>query len=306
MILALLGAGSEYALEPVAAEARRRGHPVVELNMYDPAWRIRAKELPPGQFVLLTSHHPFVDGWLHRQSFGFAADVVALPEFVARHNPARSYFLPHDLTSPLATDEFAALHLFDGLLMPDERYWFLRDRLPITVVGWIKAVTTTILPSHSVAVLPSEIAYFLREDPQRFRAVFARLLAARPRIKFPRFPDVERLEDTARELGAEVIDAGISSEVVIRSSQCVVTNGLSSITLESVRAGRPTLCLLDGIHPPETQRRLFGGIANVDLLPPDTAADWITRQAGSAAEAIQPDSTTGTFNFDLLFEVIGL
>lgn len=302
MIIACLGIGSEYVLHPIAIEAERRGHQVVEIDMYDHNWRGKARALQPREFILITSHHPYLDSWLHNAAFGFDADIEALPTFIAVYQPLRSYFVPHDLTSPISPDEFPALYLFDGLLMPDERYWFLRDYVVVTAVGWIKSAVSGGLSHNPVAVLPSEIAYFLREPPERFITLFAPVFKHKPRVKFARFEGGERLEAIARQLGGDVVDAALDSSLVLDSTNCIITNSISSIVMEARQRGLPVLCLVDGIHPIEVQRRYISPIAGADLLPSDMVDDWISHHLSLP----RSEQIGYPFDFDLLFQAIGL
>jgi hypothetical protein len=306
MKIVCLGIGSEYVLGPIAREACRRGLDVLEIDMYERDWRLRAAGLFHCRFILVTSHHLYVDSWFHRKTFGASADIDGVQQFIARYRPERSYFVPHDLTSQILPEELCSMSLFDGLLMPDERFWFMNAHVPVTVVGWVKATSVAEASPRGIALLPSEVAYFLRHPRKRFLGVFGPILKMEPQVKFPQFPGVERLEALARSRGGRIIRAEVDSTTVISGAACVVTNSLSSISAEATLIGRPVLCIIDGVHPVEKQRIMAASLNGLRLASPDQVAEWVTQQLADAPTDAKPEkgSSLSQVDYDRLFDTL--
>ncbi|MCE2574085.1 hypothetical protein [Komagataeibacter sp. FNDCR2] len=310
MLIACLGIGCEYVLSPIAREGEKRGHTVVEIDMYDPDWRARAAALPQDEFILITSHHPYLDGWLHAKGFGIPADIESVAGFIAQYRPLRSYFIPHDLAEPILPAELGAMAMFDGLLMPDDRAWFLNAYVPVTVVGWAKAQSGKPISTGRVVAMPSDVTWFLNQPPERFIDIYKYVLGPGVIVKFAQIHGIERLEAQAQALGATVISTSVDSTSVMAGAACVVTNGRSSIISEAAMLGVPVLCLLDGIHPADSQRKIIAATKQARLLPPVQAASWISEQvdAWQQRRTITPDDRTMNtmtgIAFDKLFTAI--
>jgi hypothetical protein len=299
-LLVCLGAGSEYALAPLAREARQRGLEVIEIDMYEADWRQRAASSITRPFVLATSHHPYLDGPAHRVVFGCDADLDKVSAFVARERPQKVFFIPHDLSEHLHPEEFHSLHLFDALLMPNECHWFLRPQVRVEVVGWIKSSPTAALPHTDLTLLPSEVAFYGRH-PDLFRIRFAPVLSRAPRFKVARFFGSGQLEEIARSCGCEVVPCTGASTDLLMATSAVVSNALSSIVTEAASLGVPTLCLMDDVHPALEQQRAFGHLPGVALRLPAQSDAWLnqtTTNRGATRGAPPP------FDFDRALAII--
>ena len=301
--LVCFGVGSEYVLAPLAEEARRRGIRVCEIDMYRSDWRKMAASCIERPFVLVTSHHPYLDGWAHMEGFKTPADLDTVASFVHRERPIRTFFIPHDLSDNLHPEELYSLHLFDALLMPDECYWFLRAHVRVESVGWIKSAAATKLPHVPLTLMPSEVAFY-SQNPELFTARFASYLKRSPRFKLASFADTGRLEKIAREAGCEIVPSEVSSTSLIMATSIVITNATSSIVQEAAAMGLPTLCLLDGLPSIAEQRRAFQYHPQVVLLSPDKGNEWLDRVMTTSGSFESRNVGFQPFDFDRTFALI--
>ena len=300
-----LGAGSEYALAPLAAEARRRGLPVLEIDMYRPGWRTERLGEIRRPFILVTSHHPYVDSRAHLLGFGEPADLDTVGDFVYRERPKRCYYIPHDLADHLHPEELHSLHLFDALLMPNEVHWFLREWVRVEQIGWIGSAAAAAVQGaapSTIAFLPSEIPYYSR-FPALFADRFSTVLSRAPTFKLPQYPGSGPLEIIALNAGCTIVAATVPSNAVIGAASAIVSNGLSSIVVEAVSAGKPTLCIVDGVHPAAEQRAAFAHIRGVTLAAPDEVEAWLDL---TASGELRPSLriNVSPIDFDRAFELI--
>lgn len=302
MILVLLGAGIEYSLAPLAEEARRRGFTAIEVDMYKPDWRAKMDQTHPKKFTLVTSYHPFIDSWFHNKEFGTNLDMEALPAFIHRYQPGRTYFIPHDLTEPFKDDEIGALSKFDALFMPDGHHWYLGQYTAVYTVGWIKFASTTSLPIRELSFLPSELPYYIRHGRASFLRAFEPVLQLKPRIKLQPFPGIEEIEKVIGDFGCEVLPRDADGGAILKSSKIMISNGISSVNLEMALLGVTGFCVEDGVHPKEEQIRHFGRIPNIGIGSAQEVQRLVKEALDGDDLVVAPNQVT--FDFDLVFEVI--
>lgn len=271
------GVGSEYSLAPLAAFMRERGRRCVELDMARDGWRNGvAESLSADRRVFISSQHPYMNAHHYRVYYGVDMDVVNVPELQAILTPARSYYVPHDLLSPIKETEVPGLTLFDAVLMPSDSWWYLSTYVRCETVGWIKAAPADDVRCLEngglrIAWMPSEIGAWLTRPDAMFEQVYEGLLNLRPMFKLPSFPGTEAMFAVARSAGCEVYDASVQSSALIRQAHVVVSNGLSSICAEAALYGVPTLCIDDGSVESWYLREYWQAIPPVAVHTPDEA-----------------------------------
>lgn len=270
------GVGSEYSLAPLADFLRKRGRNCIEIDMVREGWRdalVQAQRA--GRRILVSSQHPYMNGYHYHVYYGTDLDVVNVPELQAILQPDRSYFVPHDLLSPIKESEIAGLTLFDAVLMPSDSWWYLSTYIRCENVGWIKAAPTN-APEIArtplrIAWLPSEIGAWLARPAGLFEEVYRDLLVLCPLFKAPAFPGTQAMIDLAVGAGCQVFDASVQSSVLINQSHVVVSNGLSSICAEAALRGLPTLCIDDGSVESFYLRDHWQALPGVAVHAPDRA-----------------------------------
>lgn len=270
------GVGSEYSLAPLADFLRNRGRHCIEIDMVRDGWRDALVQAQAARRrILVSSQHPHMNGHHYHFYYGTDLDVVNVPELQALLQPDRSYFVPHDLLSPIKESEIAGLTLFDAILMPSDSWWYLSTYVRCENVGWIKASaidTSQIIEAPlQIAWLPSEIGAWLARPTELFEEVYRDLLALQPLFKAPAFPGTQSMIDLAVDAGCEVFEASVQSSLLITRSHVVVTNGLSSICAEAALRGLPTLCIDDGSVDSWYLRDHWQALPEVTVHAPDRA-----------------------------------
>ncbi|WP_340268581.1 hypothetical protein [Sphingobium mellinum] len=270
------GVGSEYSLGPLADFLRKQGRHCIELDMVRAGWRAAlAQALEARRRILVSSQHPYLNGHHYHVYYGTDLDVLNVPELQEVLQPNRSYFVPHDLLSPIKESEIAGLTLFDAILMPSDSWWYLSTYVPCETVGWIKAAQNN-TPAIArvplrIAWLPSEIGAWLARPSGLFEEVYRDLLALCPLFKPPAFPGTQSMIELALSAGCQVFDASVQSSLLIDQSHVVVSNGLSSICAEAALRGVPTLCIDDGSVESGYLRDHWQALPEVAVHTPDRA-----------------------------------
>lgn len=270
------GVGSEYSLAPLADFLRKRGRNCVEIDMVREGWRDALCQTQRSRRrILVSSQHPYMNGHHYHLYYGTELDILNVPELQAVLKPDRSYFVPHDLLSPIKDSEIAGLTLFDAILMPSDSWWYLSTYVRCENVGWIKA---GVIPNPEmaqsplqVAWLPSEIGAWLARPTGLFEEAYRGLMDFRPLFKVPDFPGTQAMIDLAVGAGCQVFDASVLSSVLINQSHVVVSNGLSSICAEAALSGLPTLCIDDGSVESGYLRDHWRDFPEVAVHAPDRA-----------------------------------
>lgn len=273
-----VGLESEYVLAPLARHFRTLGHECLEIDFSVAGWRDRIAAVGGRPIVLITSHHPYMDRYAFRAFYGATGDVLSVPELIGWLKPSACYFVPHDLTEPLKPDEISSLSLFDAIFMPNDDYWSFQRYTRVVKAGWIKtsaAQNAQAPAAFTIAFLPSEFVAYRRLGAAAFKRAFDPILALKPVVKPVIMPDIDAILDTMRSSGCALLPAQTLSSEVIQQASIVVTNAMSSIGVEAALAGVPVICIEDGIHDPQLQRRAYAAYPEVRLMPCEAAARWL-------------------------------
>jgi hypothetical protein len=298
------GYGSEYVLGNVVQHLRHAGIPCVELDMLFEEWRRRLDEAPTAtRTVLLTSQHPVLDTAAYTRHHGLESDNLSLTETIALVRPDKTFFFAHDLSDQMHAEEVLALGEVTAALMPDERTWWLRRWVDVHVIGWVKSVQPLNLPSLPTrpwAFMPTDVITYSLRDIEHFHSAFGDLTRMKPAFKLPVYPGLDQLRKVLLDAGCHEIDAGVSASTVVNAYPTLISNGVSSTLAEAALAGKDVLCIMDGIHEPAKQMRLFGRYANVTFCKPAEVARAL--QSPERGRTFKP--SLQPFDFDLLLRLI--
>lgn len=298
------GYGSEYVLGNLAQHLRKAGLPCIELDMLFDGWRRRFENAPTAaRTVLLTSQHPVLNSGVYAGHHGLAADCLSLTEMIALVRPDKTFFFSHDLTDQVHPEEPLALGEITAALMPDEQSWWLRRWVDVFVVGWVKSLPPLSLPDlppRPWAFMPTDVITYSLRGPEHFLSVFGDLLRMQPAFKLPVYPGLNRLQEVMLEAGCHEIEAGVSAHTVINHYPTIISNGVSSTLAETALAGKDAICIMDGLHAPEKQLRLFGRYKNIHLCKPTEIADAL--QSADRGRVTEP--SLQPFDLNLLLRLI--
>lgn len=279
MNLLFYGMGSEYVLSPLATLMEQEGHHVVEVDV--------SRELDPWSKILrtaesvifVTSAHLTMNESSYLAQYHAERSIPSPLTILDRIKPRRSIYVPHDLAEPILDGELPWLRYFDAFLAPRPGLDYLRAYCPVVECGWVRK-NSSIAPipqakagELKVAWAFSEFGYHQRlgvaETVRRWQEVLNR----RPTTKFPQWPGTEELERAFQHCGAKMLPSQGSVDNLIRDHHVVITNGLSSVTLEAHLAGRMVINVIDGSHPAADHQRLFGALPGLRIVDLESAAN---------------------------------
>lgn len=307
-LVVCVGHGCEYVLGGLASRLRAAGLRCLELNTFECDWRqnlTQVKSFP--KRTLLSSQHPYIDRRTWRHFYGFDTDIISLSEAIDLIRPSRTYYIPHDLTCPIKDEEAIALCDVTAALMPNDDYWYLRRFTKVYNVGWIGDVADSSDWSYGegsgVAFLPSEIGYYARAGVDKFMDAFSPVWGLKPIVKFPMMEGVDEFERAVRGLGLIVVPSDVRAERLIENSAIVVSNGLSSIMMESYKRGRFTICLEDGSQPVDLQKEYFAKNRDISLCRIGDLATLVDENITVARNKMNA-AKSGSFDFELVLGLI--
>ncbi|MDY0073353.1 MAG: hypothetical protein RBR77_11975 [Thauera sp.] len=215
-------------------------------------------------YILLTSAHFGRDA---RILHDFYPDIRIGNEFLdLLHHcpPILSVFYPHDLATPSVINEPLLLSSFDLVLWPTPFFGYQPRPHKLMEVGWVGFSDPFLPPEdrqYDSVLLFSDIC----RHTQQFgiAGTYAKLLPileTGTAIKFPEWPGHIALEEYFTDRGAHVIAASTSAGKLIQNSRLIVSNSVSSISVEAAYMGTPVINLLEDYLAPGFQKRFLSGL----------------------------------------------
>lgn len=263
-LFVIWGYGSENIFRDFAGFLRQRGHEVVVLPEAGLDKRAELERLASRPFILLTSAHFTRD---ERILGDFYPDIHidnAFLELLYHCPPLLSAFYPHDLSTPLVINEPAQLSGFDLVLWPTRYFGYQPRPHRLLTVGWI-GYRNEYRPAedrrYDSALLFSDIcAHKGRLGVAGTYDKLAPILACGTAIKFPDWPGHDEFEEYFSAQGAVVIPAETAAGDVILDSRLIVSNSISSISVEASLMGTPVINLIEDYLPSGMQREFLSGL----------------------------------------------
>lgn len=274
------GVDSEYVLSDLTQYLRQRGYDVLELDFGSIKSCVRASlsEMAKVKTVYITSAHTALSARSARmaapQFTKLYPNYLAPVEILPLLKPISSIFVPHDLLTPFGDtnlNELYYIDLYDHVLAPylsDELLHAAGSSCQIHDSGWIKyrenptelEAIPVVEPKPHVSFLPTSIQYMqLKYGTAGFVEYLRPILGPNINIKFPAWKGIEELEKRIHaETGANIIPANVSSIELIKVSDVIICNTVSSILAEAMLLGKPCICLLDdeGEEPAVKQKKM--------------------------------------------------
>jgi hypothetical protein len=277
------GVDSEYSLSDLSAFLREQDYEVVELDFGRVRESVKPllRKLAKRKTIFITSAHTNLSLRLAERIIpGFPKlypYYLAPVEIIPMLRPKLSMFVPHDLLSPFGDDnlnERSFLDLYDHVFAPRPQSVLEAELGPGTrvhVAGWIKFNTRKIAVSKSLklhgdkkmhatkTLFISMIQHFLEKyGLDGFADYLGPILEPGMNVKLPAWKGIEHFEAVLVDrYGVNIIPATDNSIELIGRSDVVLCNTISSILVESVLMGIPTVGLLDdeGLSADEKQRK---------------------------------------------------
>jgi hypothetical protein len=261
-LLVFYGYGAEFNLRPLAAHLAERGHrtEVIDAHEVDAAPRLRA--LAGRELYFFTSAHLERDRHqLAALSPGLSAAASPL-EIIGQLRPRRSFYYPHDLTTPFVLGEHLYLDLFDCVLAPfDELRLYARYCRRIETVGWIKLSPSVLAqpPLHDWVWLYSDFVHYTKiVGLSGMWERCARLVGEGVKLKFPDWPGADEATRyfNERAPGCALAPQESALELIWRA-RGVITNSITSCLIEADLLGKPSVNIAEPYHAPDLARRAF-------------------------------------------------
>jgi hypothetical protein len=260
--LVFYGYGSEFNLRPLAEHFAKRGQRVETNDAYEVDAAPRLRALAGQDLYFFTSAHLERDRHqLAELSPGLSAAVSPL-EIIGHLRPRRSFYYPHDLTTPLVLGEHLYLGLFDCVLAPfDDMRLYARYCRRIETVGWIRLSPQILAqpPLHDWVWLYSDFVHYTKHMglPAMWERC-ARLVAEGVKIKFPDWPGAAEVTAffNERAAGCALAPQERALELMWRA-RGVITNSMTSCLIEADLLGKPSVNIAEPYHPPDLARRAF-------------------------------------------------
>lgn len=258
------GYGSENVFQDFANYLKSLSYDVLILPSLDLDKYAELEQLTQAPYVLLTSSH-FTRG--KKTLSEIYPDINIHTEFleILHHcPPVLSVFYPHDLSTPLVINEPHQLAAFDLVLWPTSYFGYQPRPRKIVDVGWIgfkKSYLPPISRCYDSVFLFSDVCHHMATlGINGTYEKLAHILKCGTAIKFPNWPGHEDFEEYFSSRGVTVIPAATTAGDVILDSRVIVSNSVSSISIEAAYMGTPVINLVEDYWPKEMQREFLSGI----------------------------------------------
>lgn len=308
------GLGGEYVLGPLAAYFRAKGHRTVEWDFLKPDDHAATlQQLMQQDIVLVSTSHPDFDAFSYEMSYKAKPYFLSTLELFTLLKPVASFYVPHDLTTPMHDTELRWLPYFTAFLSPLPNLWWMEKYTRVIETGWVRKCPQTDGAyqlkangnRHKWMLFPTFIEYHRELGPEGLYELYRPLFQMNIPIKFPAWPGVDAMEDGLRERGVEVIPASVSPHGLIAQADAVICISLSSTAVETYLDGIPLICLTDVIVSPEQVRHYLSGLFSAQFMTREAAAQQIAAvNAGEMQLPARQPSSLLPFDFEKAYAVI--
>ncbi|MFZ5826819.1 MAG: hypothetical protein ACOY94_21215 [Bacillota bacterium] len=303
------GAGSEYVLTPLADRMARLGHTVVELDLmatHDPDKVL--KGLIGREVVFVTSAHLFLDHHNMHRIYRQPGRAVSALEVMDLLQPARSYYYPHDLVTPVLDEDSRWLSLFDALLSPLPHLGHLERFTRVVEVGWVKKTKwLTPRPANRpprIVHTLSNFSHFRSMGLDRMYEFWRPLWELGVEVKLPYWPGSDECEAYLKERSIGVVPAATPIFDLLDQCDVAITNGNSSVNVEASLSGRSTINILDATLPKTVLQRSLAGFPGLQVLSVDQGAAAVYEIVQGRRVLPLHDDRLHPFDFDTAIQTV--
>jgi hypothetical protein len=265
----LVGFGCEYALAPLARYLTLRGLDYVACDMQEAP----LPRLPPRPLIVVSSQHPSTSSAMFRALWGQGApftNYVSPDELFARHAARCRVFIPHDLESPVRSDELPYMSLFDLYCDPYPVNPALTLECESIFTGWIKHNAMDRVEHELYALVAERGVFFvnhivkvlLEGGADYLYSRYASILEKGVPVKLPIWPGCADLAQALSARGANLVDATLPSTPLIAAARTVYVNAPGSVVAEAHYMGTPVTRL--NLHLKE---QVQPGQSHVSVVP---------------------------------------
>jgi GT2 family glycosyltransferase len=271
ILFAFWGYGSEYNLSAFEEYVQHLGYSTIKLPKFGLSSTAEIELLRGNNIILVTSAHFTRDKQILAELYPEIQISNSFLELIAATNPLVTAFYPHDLATPLVLNEPDALSCFDIVLWPTPRFGYTPKPKNLVTVGWTGLPET---PRTEIGYSwPKKVWFFsdfvAHRDGLGVKATLNKLspiLKLGISIKFPLWPGHEEYETAFRSAGFDVIPAHYSTGQAILHCDLVISNGISSISIESSYMGKPVINLFEDYMQPGLVDNFLQGLAGCRIV----------------------------------------
>jgi len=273
-LFVFFGYWTEYTLNPLYVYMKEKGYNCVEiLPTTCSDMRKALTELNEKEYVFITSAHAFLDNTYKKYKSTHLPPLEAMDIL----RPVKSVFYPHDFVA--FADEFDMPWLnsiFDIILLPMDGYsHFACNGKSVYNVGWIKKYGkigsgTRYKVGHGIG----EWHYYRKMGFENVYNIFKSIWDQGVVVKNT-LGDRKKLQVFWEQKNIKYIDPALSIFELIDTCEIMLTNGITSVNLESALSGRFTINMLDGIVDKQTHESYFKGVPNLKLMSISDTAELL-------------------------------
>lgn len=286
------GYGSENLFRGFGTWLQAQGFEVLMLpdERFDRLAELEALTAAP--YILLTTAHFGRDTRLMHDFYPAIRIGNEFLDLLHHCPPLLSVYYPHDLATPLVINEPLLLDAFDLVLWPTPFFGYQPRPRKLVEAGWIGS-SAHLKPAserqYDSVLLFSDVVHHKQQfgiagTCDKLAGVLAHISA----VKFPFWPGHEEYEAHFRSRGIQVIPAETSAAEVIQDSRLIVSNSVSSISVEAAYLGVPVINLLEPYLPPGLQTQLFGTLPGCVQCRYEDFATHVSAPPQAAAPCVKP------------------
>jgi len=274
ILYVFFGALIEYSLNPLFVYMKEQGYNCVEItlktcsDMKKEILALNAKEN-----IFITSAHVFIDETCKiYQNTSFNLSALEAMDIL---RPVKSIYYPHDISTLVHENDTPWLNsIFDIILFPMDGYAHLAcNGKPVYNVGWIKKNNkldegTRFTVGHGVSDL---LHYKTITGFDHMYNIFKEIWGQGVIVKGTNKGHHKIWEKYI----IKYLDSSNSIFDLINTCEIMLTNALTSVTLEAALSGRFTVNMLDGIFDRAEHEKYFKGVPSLKLMTIEETADLL-------------------------------
>jgi hypothetical protein len=264
----------EYTLNPLYIYMKEQGYNCIEiLPTTCPDMRKALSELNADEYIFITSAHAFLDNTNGKYNNTNLPPLEAIDIL----RPVKSVFYPHDFVDfGNKLDMLWLNSIYDIVLLPIDGYsHFACNDKHIYNVGWIKkygkiGTGTRYKVGHGIGEWHHHRKMGFEHVYNIFRSIWDQGVIVKNTMA-----DRIKLQTFWEEKKVNYIDPSLSIFELIDSCEIILTNGITSVNLESALSGRFTINMLDGIVDQQTHEYYFKGVPNLKIMTISDTAELL-------------------------------
>ncbi|WP_138755894.1 hypothetical protein [Paenibacillus sinopodophylli] len=263
------GISSEYVLNPLYRYMKDKGYSCVEItNNTSKNIREDMLRFKNDNVVLITSAHVFLDYDYYKRVYDYSINgLTTVLEAIDILKPVKTVHYPHDLATLMHNNDLPWLKsIFELILFPLDGYAHLScEGRDVYNVGWIKKVKNIGDGNKNIVYHGlSDFGYY--KDVNFALKTFSPVWNEGAIVKLPDIGDYMEYVSNLKASHVNLTNSERNIFELIDHGEIMITNGLTSVNIESSLSGRFTINMLDGCFAESEHRRHFEGLPNLKML----------------------------------------